>query len=64
MFSWLSTQDIRYSMYSEAETFSGVRTFCPSAHRYSYLGLGMRAYFGPADIIGQTFGVQYSISTP
>ena len=29
---------------------------CPSAHKYSY--------FGPADIIGQTSGVQNSIKIP
>ena len=43
-------------MYSEAETFSGVFTLLPSAHRYSY--------FGPADIVGQLSGVQNSVKIP
>ncbi len=56
LFSWFSTQVIKYSIYSAAETFKGVFTFVPSAHRYSY--------FGPADITGHESCVQNSINIP
>ena len=56
LFSWFSTQVIKKSMYSYAETFNGLLRSCPSVQRYSY--------FAPADIVGQDSDVQNSDRIP
>ena len=56
LLSWLSTQVIIKSMYSNAVTFIGFLTSLPSAHRYSYLG--------PADMVGQLSFEQNSVIIP